>query len=391
VSRTPESQTAAAEARRLLIVVNVSWAFITHRLELARRAAAHGYEVHIATQVTSEANAQVIREAGLTLHDIRIGRGDAALLHDVRSLLRLCRLFRRLRPAVVHLVTAKPVILGGVAAKMARVPAIVAAIAGLGHVFTDRGFRALLRRRVVLIAMRGAMAHRRGKTIFQNDEDRRVLVNAGVIDPSRAVLIRGAGVDPAAYPMKPEPAAPLRVLFAARTIRTKGIGEFVACARVIRQARTDTQFLIAGAPDLANPESLRTEELEQWHAEGCVTWLGHVNEMATLIASCHIVVLPTYYGEGVPKVLIEAAACGRPIVTTDAPGCRDIVIDGKNGILVAPRDVDQLVAAVQRLLGNPSLRAEFGEAGRKHVEQGFGLQRVVDETISVYDELTRDL
>jgi glycosyltransferase involved in cell wall biosynthesis len=390
-TRTREQEDATCDgeaAKRLLIVVNVSWAFISHRLELARHAAALGYEVHVATQVTNEHDARVIQDAGLVLHDIGMGRGDAGMIHDLGSLVRLCALFKRLDPAVVHLVTAKPAILGGIAARIAGIPAVVAAIAGLGHVFTDTGYRAWVRRRVVLSAMRRAMAHPRIRAIFQNDEDRRTLVNAGVIEKSQAILIRGAGVDPAAYPLTPEPAGPLRVLFASRMIRTKGVAEFVACASALGRTRPGTQFLIAGAPDLANPESLRLDELEQWQSEGHVSWLGHVKDMAALIASCHMFVLPTYYGEGVPKVLIEAAACGRPIVTTDIAGCRDIVKDGENGILVPPRDVEQLTAAVERLLADPTLRAEFGRAGRQQVEQGFGLQTVLDQTVAIYDELT---
>lgn len=374
------------ERRRLLFVVNVSWFFISHRMELAKRAVEAGYEVHLATRVTSPEDASTIRQAGIVLHDLPIGRGDAGVAHDLRAALKLMRLYGQLRPDIAHLVTIKVIVIGGVMARLVRLRALVGAVSGLGHAFTDRGFWPALRRMLVVRLMKLVTSHPRCTVICQNSGDQKLLLDIGVAKPANTQLIRGAGVDLTLYKPTAEPGGPLRVLLASRMLSTKGVLEFVECARMLKPRWPQAQFILAGAPDPANPASIDPTVLRDWDNQGHVQWIGPVRDMVQLFASCHIVTLPSY-AEGVPKVLIEAAAAGRPIVTTDIAGCREIVKHGENGLLVPPRDALSLAQAVEQLLLDKELRSRFGSRGRELAELSFGQELVVAQTFSVYERL----
>lgn len=372
---------------RLLYVVNVSWFFISHRLALAVAARAAGCEVHVATRIHSEQDRRTIVDAGLTLHDVAISRSSWGPLNNLAALWSLVALYRRLQPDLVHHVTMKPNVLGGWAARLTGVPAVVYAISGLGFVFTGEGRVAGVRRAILKWVMRSSMGHRNSRVVFQNPDDQRSLVEAGVVRAMNAVLIRGAGVDFADYPLTPEIVGTIRVLLATRLLREKGVAEYVAAARALRASGVLAQFLLAGNVDGENPGSFKQEEVEAWQAAGDIQWLGHVSPMGAVLAGVHIVVLPSYYGEGVPKVLIEAAAAGRAIVTTDMPGCREIVQHELNGLLVPPRDVAALTRAIRRLIENPDDRKRMGMAGRARVDAEYTLQHVVGQTLRVYREL----
>jgi glycosyltransferase involved in cell wall biosynthesis len=374
-------------ARRLLFVVNVSWFFISHRLELAKHALNRGYDVHVATRVTSEVDRQTILTAGLTLHEIAIGRGDSGVLQDIKSFIQLLGLYRRISPHIVHLVALKPIVFGGLAARMLRIPRVVIAIPGLGHAFSDAGIFSGLRRWLILTAI-GVGSRRPGCIfIFQNIDDQEMFVERGVVKPENTRLIRGAGVDLNKYVPSAEPEGVLQVLLAARLLRTKGVPEFVESARALKKKWPTVRFVLAGAPDEANPASLKSDEIKGWQREGIIEWMGFVEDMVEVLRSSHIVVLPTYYREGVPKVLVEAAACGRPIVTSDIAGCRDIVVDGENGYLVPPRNIPRLLVAIERLIESKDLRRKFGESGRQRVKVGFGQEAVIPATLDIYEDL----
>jgi glycosyltransferase involved in cell wall biosynthesis len=370
----------------IVYVVNVSWFFISHRLELARQAARAGYDVHVATCVCGDEDARVIRESGLTLHHVNFGRDGSRVIADVVAFASLLRLIRRLRPVLLHLVGVKMIVIGGLAARAASV-ATVMAITGLGHAFIQGGYWSNLRSRMIVKAMRFVAGRPRCAVIFQNEEDRDAFVSRGIVSPEMAHLIRGSGVDLQQFKFLPEPAAPVRILLASRMLRTKGIPEFVAAAKLLKVKWPDAQFLLAGNPDSGNPTSITEEELNAWNTQGCVSWLKHQRDVPALLASVHIVTLPTYYKEGVPKVLIEAAACGRPIVTTDTPGCRDIVRNGLNGFLVPQRDSLALTDALDHLIGDSNLRVAMGQRGRALAETEFGIAEVIDRTLRIYGEL----
>lgn len=370
---------------RLLIVVNSAKFFLSHRVPIARAAREAGFEVHVATPDAPEAKR--IADLGFSFHPVPFQRGRIGPVAELRTLVRLARLYQAVRPDVVHHVTLKPAFLGTIAARAAKVPAVVNAITGLGYLFVDGGVRARVLRAAFLLSGRFGLRHPAARFIFQNAEDSAELVRSALVRPDEAVLIRGSGVDTHVFaPAAERPGAPLVVL-PSRMLWQKGVGEFVEAARLLRARGCAARFALVGDSDAGNPECVPPGQLERWAREGAVEWWGFRSDMPAVLAASHLVVLPSFYREGVPKALIEAAAAGRAIVTTDMPGCRDIVRDGVNGLLVAPRTVEPLAAAIGRLLAKPELRREMGLRGRELVVREFAVERVVEETLGVYRAL----
>lgn len=376
----------AESGSRILYVVNVAWFFLSHRLVLAKAALAAGYEVHVATTITDEKEREAILAAGIRLHELNFDRSGFRPLHEIRTVRTLVRLYRSLRPDLVHHVTIKPILYGSMAARLTRVPAVVNAIPGLGYSFEGSSWLARVRRALIMRGYRFALGHLNSRIIFQNIEHLRMFCEAGVARPSNAVLVRGSGVNVAHFKASGEPGGPVTIMLAARMLREKGIFEFVAAARQLRDKHPEVRFWLVGDSDEANPGSIRTERLRDWHASDIVEWLGFRSDIASLLSQSHIACLPTY-GEGLPKFLLEAAASGRAIVTTDIPGCRDIARDGVNALLVPPRDADALHAALEKLVEDPDLRRRLGEAGRVLVEAEFREERILGETLAVYGNL----
>jgi glycosyltransferase involved in cell wall biosynthesis len=375
---------------RLLMVVNVGWFFVSHRLPIAIAAKQAGYEVHIATALDPQLDQrtpQLLASHGLILHELQLTRSGTHPLELLRVFRDLLRLFDRVRPAVVHLVALKPVLLGGMAARLQRLSRVVLAVPGRGSVFSSRGVLPALRRWVVMRMYALAYRSGRSRVIVQNAEDRDYFVQRRVFAHADVRLIRGSGVNTAEFLPEAEPSGPVTVVLASRMLREKGVGDFVAAAAALRNSGVAARFVLVGDPDPGNPHSHSREELEDWVAQGAVEWWGFRADMQQVFAQSHVVCLPTYYGEGVPKVLIEAAACARPIITTNMPGCRDIVHDGHNGLLVAPRDQRALAAALQRLIGDAQLRREMGQRGRTRAEREFDLNAVIGQTLAIYREL----
>ncbi len=366
--------------RKLLIVVNVDWFFLSHRLPLALAAREAGMEVHVATALTDSPD--LIRQHGLVLHPLTLERKSTNPLRALRLTLDLWKLMRQLRPDVVHLVTIKPVMLGGLAAQLAGVPGVVAAISGLGYVFTAEGLKATLRRWVVSAMYRWVLVRPPVKVIFQNADDRDLLQRHAGVRPEQSVLVRGSGLDIQRWPMQPFPPGPPVVMMAARLLRDKGVREFVAAARLLK-GHAGSRFVLVGDVDPGNPSSLSRSQVEAWVTEGVVEWWGHRQDICSAFADAHIAVLPSYR-EGLPKVLIEAAASGRAVVTTDVPGCRDAVLAGTTGLLVPPRDAQALANAIRQLLDAPETMRQMGRAGRLFAEKTFDIQHVVKSHLALY-------
>lgn len=373
-------------ARRLLFVVNNPAFFMSHRVPVALAAQHAGYDVHVAT-MDGPAVAD-IQALGMTHHVIPMTRSGKHPLQEMGTLLALLRLFRRLRPQVVHLVTIKPVLYGGIAARLARVPGMVAAISGLGFVFLSNSLKMRLVRAVVARLYRLALGHRNSRVIFQNGADRDLLKSLGAVRDEQVVLIRGAGVDLDVCRALPEPPAPpVVVTMVARLLRDKGVQEFVQAARLLRERGVPVTMRLVGGVDAGNPASATPAEVEAWQREGCVEALGERADVPQLYAASHIAVLPSYR-EGLPKSLIEAAACGRAVVTTDVPGCRDAIDPGKTGLLVPVRDPQALADAIARLAGDATQRQAMGAAGRALAEREFNIERVARIHVDLYDTLS---
>lgn len=369
----------------VLYVANSAQYFLSHRLALAKGARALGFDVHVAAPQAE--NLSPIRREGFVVHPFPYLRGNLSPLREAGTLGALVRLYRATRPRLVHHLTLKPVLFGTVAARIAGVPAVVNAVNGLGHLFVEGNWYRRTLREAFKAVGRVAFQHGRMKFLFQNVEDMDVFIQARLAVAGDSVLIRGSGVDLTAFKRASEPDGVPVVLLASRMLWHKGIGVFVDAARRLRQAGVTARFVLVGEPDTGNPESVDRSQLEEWNREGVVEWWGHRSDMPSTLGGCHVVTLPTYYREGVPKVLIEAAACGRPLVATDMPGCRDIVREGVNGILVPPRDPVALAAALGELLADPGLRMAYGECGRDLVQREFSIERVVGQTLGVYREL----
>lgn len=373
--------------KRLLFVVNDPGFFLSHRLAIALSAQEDGWDVHVAT-ANGEA-LKVIKKHGLTHHVVNMSRSGKNPLNELVSIWCLFRLMRSIKPDIAHLITIKPVIYGGVAARIANVPGLVAAISGLGSVFTGRTVQARLLRWVVQALYRVALSHNNVKIIFQNPADESILVRLGVVKPENAVRIRGSGVAMGEYSLRSEPQGEPVVSFAARLIKEKGVVEFVEAARQLKERGIQVRFWLIGAPDPGNPGVITEQELAKWRNEGCVKLLGYRKDVPALFAQSNIVALPSYYGEGLPKVLIEAAACGRAVITTDMPGCRDAIEPNVTGLLVPVRDAKALADAIERLLNDDEMRKSMGKAGRKLAEREFGIEKVVKAHLQIYQELIK--
>ncbi|AHV94650.1 glycosyltransferase family 4 protein [Bordetella holmesii] len=375
----------AVLSRRLMFVVNNPAFFLSHRATLAEAALAAGYEVHVATM--DDPSVPRIQAMGITHHVIPMSRSGKNPVQELKTLWALYRLFKAARPDLVHLVTIKPVLYGGIAARLARVPAMVAAISGLGYVFVAEGARARLVRSVVRGFYRLALGHPDSRVIFQNTNDRDVLRNLGVVRPAQMELIRGSGVDLAQYRFQPEPPEPpVVVLMVARLLRDKGVREFVEAAALLRQQGLNVRMRLAGDIDPGNPASISAEEVQAWSRGGLVELLGERKDVAELYAAAHIAVLPSYR-EGLSKSLIEAAACGRAVVTTDVPGCRDAIDPDETGLLVPARDATALAAALARLVMDAAQRQQLGRAGRALAEREFSIEDVCNRHLAIYASL----
>ena len=371
-------------SRKLIFIVNVDWFFLSHRLPIALEAIRQGYEVHIATGLTNKLGA--LRSHGLIVHPLSLERSGAGLANACKTGMQLWKIIRTVRPDVVHLVTIKPVLLGGVVARLARVPAVVAAVSGLGFVFMARGVAAAVRRTAVGALYRVALGHSNLRVIFQNGDDLHSLGQIVHLSTQKVSIIRGSGVDLTRYHPLPLPGGVPVVILAARLLADKGVGEFVLAARLLRQRGANAEFVLVGTVDPANPTSFTNKEVSEWVHSGAVTCWGQRADMPAVLAAARCVVLPSYR-EGLPKILIEAAACGRAVITTDVPGCRDAIESGLTGILVPVRDVDALADAIQTMLNNPSLCQAMGDAGRRLAEKAFDVKQVVAAHLQIYEEL----
>ncbi len=374
--------------KRLLFLLNDAPFFVTHRLTVALAARAVGFEVHVAVPFEARAVAQ-IEAGGIIVHDVPLKRGARGLAGEIKLLAAYWRLIGDLKPDVVHAVTMKPVVYGGSIARLRGVPAVVNAITGLGYLFLIQGPAAWLQRQMVLGLYRFALGHPNGRVIFQNPDDLALFLRHRAVKRDITVMIKGCGVDSREYPYTPEPPGPPLVLFPARIIGDKGVREFVAAARILKAEGINARFRLLGRTDPDNPTNVTEADVRVWEAEGVVEWCGFSTEMPVELALAHIVCMPSYR-EGLPRVLIEAASIGRAVVTTDVPGCREVVHHGDNGLLVPVRDAVALALALRKLIEDPNLRRAMGARGRARVMQEFSAEGFVADSLGVYGAVLRE-
>jgi glycosyltransferase involved in cell wall biosynthesis len=374
-----------------LFLVTEDWFFWSHRLPLARAARDAGFAVIVAARVRD--HGERIREEGFILRPLAWKRRGDGLIGAVRAIIEIARLYRAERPDIVNHVALKPIVFGAIAVRLAfplgaGTPARLAAVMGLGSVFSRVAGSRAARFRPLALALR--LAVRGGPVTVENPENRATLARLGV-EPARIKLIRGSGLDTARYqPLADPPEAPLAAALVGRMLRSKGVLDAVAAIRILRAQGRGIELLLAGSADPDNRDSLSEAELKALGAEPKITWLGHVADVRTVWRRAAIALFPSTYGEGVPNALLEAAGCGRPIVATDIPGCREVVRDGETGLLVPPYDVARLAEAIGALAGDPARRQAMGQAGRALVEREFAEPVIVAQTLALYDELLRE-
>lgn len=360
---------------KVLLIAGLADSLITFRGPLIAALRARGHDVHVAapSMAPGEPVGDRLRSLGLQVHDIPLRRAGMNPVHDLRSLLSLWSLMRRVRPELVLGYTIKPVIYGSIAAWIARVPRRHALITGLGFAFTGTGDRSLL-----MNLVGGLYRFALGRThhvFFQNPDDQALFLSRGILRADTpSSVVNGSGVDLGEFAVAPVPAGPPAFLLIARLLGDKGVREYVAAARRIRSRWPGTRFMLAGWID-ENPDAISPAELEAWQREGVVEFLGRLADVRPALSSCAVYVLPSYR-EGTPRTVLEAMATGRAIITTDAPGCRETVVDSVNGFLVPIKSADALERAMARFLEEPVLIAAMGARSREIVERKYDVDAV---------------
>jgi mannose/cellobiose epimerase-like protein (N-acyl-D-glucosamine 2-epimerase family)/glycosyltransferase involved in cell wall biosynthesis len=369
-------------APRVIYLVTEDWYFISHRLPMARAARAAGFEVHVATRVDRHGSA--IEAEGFHLHPISWRRGSLDP-HDLARVVREVRkLYRNIKPDLAHHVALPATVVGSLAA--IGLPVVcVNAMTGLGTMFISNTAKVRMARAALAVALRKLLNRSRTAVLVQNLDDRVVIERLGVAG-ERIALIPGSGVDVDTLTPSPEPAGPITLAFVGRLVESKGIRTLVAAHERLLQRGRDIRLLIAGLPDAANPTSIPPQEIEAWTKRANVTHLGFVQDISALWACAHIAVLPSHR-EGMPLSLLEAAACGRPLVATDVPGCRDIARPDVNALLVPLDDAEALADAIERLALDRELRRRFGAASRELVEGKFSSKRIGRDLVRLYRRL----
>jgi glycosyltransferase involved in cell wall biosynthesis len=374
--------------KKILFVDNRSQYFVAHRLPLAIAVRHHLAEVHVTALSRREEDVNVISSQGMVFHKLPHNSTDRSVVKPVLYGLDLAKLFEELKPDLIHIYTLKAMCVGGFAFLRAnKSAAVLMTVTGLGYAFSSRTLKAWLLGKAVSAIMPGLLKRAGDDFIFQNQDDLAFFNERFRIARERLNLIVGCGVDLDKYRMLAENPGVPTVVLAARMLRDKGVVEFVEAARTLKQEGLQAKFVLVGDPDPENPGTISTSQLKEWHESGVIEWRGYCHDMLGLFSEAHIVCLPTFYAEGAPQVLIEAASCGKPIVTTDVPGCREVVCHGDTGLLVQLRDSRALADALRVLISDPQLRISMGRNARTFAESELSLEKVINENFKFYERL----
>jgi len=369
---------------RILFVFTEDWAFLSLFLDRAVAAKDAGYEVGVVVHCNKYE--QTIKDYGLQVFPHNISRSGTNPLREISSILQMVKTFRSFRPTIIHLAALKPILIGSLASLFFPKSKIVNAPVGMGYIFSSSDRKARLLRPILRLVLRFVLGRKRTLTIIENSDDLQTLVDGKFVKKSQIILIRGTGVKLEDFIPTPEPAGQKVVLLVARMLRDKGVVEFVESARIIKRSHPDVNFWLVGDTDSGNPTSLSGEQIRAWESEGLVSWFGYREDVPQLLQQCHIVCLPSYR-EGFGKVLIEAGAAQRAVVTTNVPGCRESIENGCNGLLVEPRDSVALATALITLIDNEEMRTAMAAEGRHRVETQFSSDIINAQTLAVYKQV----
>jgi glycosyltransferase involved in cell wall biosynthesis len=367
----------------LVFVVTEDWYFWSHRLPSARAAQALGYDVVVVAH--SGSFVERIHAVGIRVIDWPVKRGSVNFVSELKSLLSLSSILRAIRPTVVHNIALKPVIYGTVAARLAGVPAVVNSVTGFGFLFASSRIASSLTGHALLFVMRWLVRLPRVLTICQNQDDADLIFPGGQ-RRDKLQIIKGSGVDIERFTPSPEPEGAVVAAFVGRMLWEKGVGDLAEAASILKRCGADLRLVLVGPVDDQNPGAIGEGVLRSWQRDGLIEWIGSSDDIAEVWRRSHIAVLPSYR-EGLPKAVLEAAACGRAVITTDVPGCRDVVQDGITGLLVPPRDPPALADALLHLAASADLRKRMGAAGRAKVVADFADPVVIEQMSRVYRDV----
>jgi glycosyltransferase involved in cell wall biosynthesis len=366
---------------KVALIANTDWYLYNFRLALAKDLKNGGFEVILISP--GGRYVSMLEEQGFEWYEWQVGRQSILPWKELGTIRKLKNLYRQLKPDIVHHHTIKPVLYGGMAAQQAKVPAIVASITGRGYALEGRDNRAQLLEQIIKPFYRRVLRSNNTRVIFENDSDQIFFIQAGLVNKIQCNLIESVGVDPDRFFPTPEPEGPVVILLASRMLWDKGVGVLADAAHLMKQKGLEFKIVLVGNPDPGNPTSISDEQLHAWEKENLLEWWGWQTDMQHVYSQCHIAVLPSFH-EGVPTGLLEAAACGIPIVASDIPGCRTVVIDGETGLLVPPGQSESLAAALENLIVEGDLRGRMGKAGRERILKRFTQQKINQQTIEVY-------
>jgi len=371
--------------KTLVFVINVDWYFRLHWTERADFFRSQGYTVHIISNFTNSEIKQELISHGFICHQITMKRKSVNFLHEIRVLLSLKKLLAEIKPDLIHCVTVKPNVYAGIINLIHFQKPIIYSITGLGAVFSSTSLKFTILR-LLTRAFYKIISTTNSRFIFENSDDYQLFNQLGILKHSNGIVIKGAGIDLERFLPSPPPCNQT-VLFAARLLKDKGLNHLVAAKKALSLRGLDFTLNVAGIIDNDVSAAIPLEQIERWNEAGVIRWLGNVSDMPNLIRENDIICLPTTYGEGVPRILIEAASCQRAIVTTNVVGCREIVSHGYNGLLVKAGDVNSLADALEQLLTKGELLEQFGKHGREKVKNEFSQEQVFNQTQEVYNKL----
>ena len=373
--------------KKLFIVVNQDFFFLSHRLPIGVTAKDAGYDVTIVSEDTGVSDK--IREAGLKTINLPINKAGTNIKDEIKTFFFLYKLFRREKPDIVHLVGLKTMLWGSLACRLAGVKAMVSAVCGLGVLFDEEHAHSFMTRSILKV-LRVTHKKKRLAVIFQNNDDKAIFLNAKIMKEEQCAFTNGSGINLQNYDYTPEPTDGLiRIIFTARMVEDKGTLILIDAAKKLEaEYKGKVQFLLCGGLD-TNPNGITKEMLESRCDGEYIQWLGHRKDVLELLKQSHIMAFPSWYREGLPKSVIEAEAIGRPVVTTDSVGCRDTVVDGKNGYMIPIKDSDALAMALKKLIDNPELRQTMGKNAREFAVKRFDIKDVVKVHMDVYDNILK--
>ncbi len=366
-------------SKKILFVVNVDWFFISHRLPLALEAIKKSYDVYISCGITDKK--EYLESFGFKVHPLDLSRSNTGIKGEIKAFSEIYHVLKELNPDVIHFVTIKPVLYGGIASRFLNIGKKVFSISGLGFIFIKQGFKARVTKTVIKIMYKFAFGGKNSHVIVQNPDDKAV-INSIVNVPT--TLIRGSGVDLSQYEYIEETNDNIKVSMACRLLKDKGIFEYIEATKILKQKFPNVEFELYGDIDIHNPASLTLDDIQNIKKEGFVKVYGFSKDIAKVFCESNIVVLPSYR-EGLPKVLIEAAACGRAVVTTDVPGCRDAITPNITGLLCKEKDPKSLASKIEKIIMDKNLRNSMGKAGRELAKNEFDINQVVEKHFEIYE------